>query len=141
MKTIFGFILFSIFLCLSLLHFYWAIGGKWGFYEALPEKENGEKLFLPGVFSCVVVGMGLLSFGILTLSYLGFLQIIPIPHFVAKSAIRAIAIVFFARAIGDFRYVGFFKSINKTTFAKNDTKFYSPLCLFLCVMCVILLVI
>jgi len=37
------------------------------------------------------------------------------------------AVVFAARAVGDFKYVGFFKSIKGTTFALWDTRVYSPL--------------
>jgi hypothetical protein len=41
------------------------------------------------------------------------------------------AAVFFARTVGDFKYVGLFKKIKGTHFSKYDTWFYSPLCLFL----------
>jgi hypothetical protein len=39
-----------------------------------------------------------------------------------------IAAVFALRAIGDFRYVGFFKRIRDSRFARLDTLAYSPLC-------------
>ena len=35
------------------------------------------------------------------------------------------------RALGDFRYVGFFKRVRTGRFAELDTKFYTPLCLAL----------
>jgi Protein of unknown function (DUF3995) len=35
--------------------------------------------------------------------------------------------VFAGRAIGDFKYFGFFKSIKGTTYAIWDTRVYSPL--------------
>ena len=35
------------------------------------------------------------------------------------------------RAIGDFRYVGFFKRVRGSRFARMDTTLYSPLCLAL----------
>lgn len=40
-----------------------------------------------------------------------------------------IALLFFIRAIGDFKYVGFFKSVKQTTFGTMDTTYYAPLCL------------
>jgi hypothetical protein len=41
----------------------------------------------------------------------------------------ALALLFLARAIGDFRLVGFFKRLRGTRFASLDTRYYSPLCL------------
>jgi hypothetical protein len=37
--------------------------------------------------------------------------------------------VFILRAIGEFNYVGFFKKIKHTEFAKADSKIFSPLSL------------
>jgi hypothetical protein len=42
-----------------------------------------------------------------------------------------LALMLFLRAIGDFKLVGFFKQPSASAFAKNDSRFYSPLCLFL----------
>jgi hypothetical protein len=36
-----------------------------------------------------------------------------------------------ARAVGDFRYVGFFKRVRDSRFATLDTRVYSPLCFVL----------
>ena len=41
----------------------------------------------------------------------------------------AMAAVFAIRAIGEFRYCGFFKKITNSEFAYWDTRIYSPLCL------------
>jgi len=49
-------------------------------------------------------------------------------------AVWLIAAVFALRAIGDFRYVGFFKRIRDTRFARLDTLAYSPLCAVLGVL-------
>jgi Protein of unknown function (DUF3995) len=40
-----------------------------------------------------------------------------------------LALVFALRAIGDFRYVGFFKSLGDEPFRSWDTWLFSPLCL------------
>ena len=50
-------------------------------------------------------------------------------------ASRLLAIGFALRALGDFRYLGFFKSIRGTPFAYYDTWFYSPLFVCLAVIC------
>ena len=36
-----------------------------------------------------------------------------------------------ARAIGEFRLVGFFKTVKGSLFARMDTLFFSPLCVLL----------
>ncbi|EGD05771.1 hypothetical protein B1M_04736, partial [Burkholderia sp. TJI49] len=43
-------------------------------------------------------------------------------------AIAVLALIFAVRAVGDFRYVGFFKRIRGSRFARMDTLCYSPLC-------------
>jgi len=40
-------------------------------------------------------------------------------------------LVLLARAVGDFKYVGFFKTVRASRFAVLDTWFYSPLCALL----------
>jgi hypothetical protein len=40
-----------------------------------------------------------------------------------------LALVFALRALGDFRFVGFFKSMGDEPFRSWDTWLYSPLCL------------
>jgi uncharacterized protein DUF3995 len=54
-----------------------------------------------------------------------------LPRAVSRSGTAAVAIVFMVRAIGDRRYVGFFKRVRGTRFARLDTRIYSPLCLAL----------
>ena len=55
-------------------------------------------------------------------------------NIVVQIAAWLIAAVFALRAIGDIRYVGFFKSIRDTRFARLDTLAYSPLCAVLAVL-------
>ena len=55
----------------------------------------------------------------------------PFPSAIIRTATAGLALLFFARAIGDFRYVGVFKSVTGTLFARRDTFLYSPLCLVL----------
>ena len=49
-----------------------------------------------------------------------------------------IAIIFILRAIGDFKYLGFFKKINHSDFAKSDTKLFSPLCLTIGILAILI---
>ncbi|MGK9517941.1 DUF3995 domain-containing protein, partial [Salmonella enterica subsp. enterica] len=55
----------------------------------------------------------------------------PVGHQALQWGISAIALIMFARAIGDSELVGFFKKVGGSRFARLDTFFYSPLCLML----------
>ena len=120
-------VLSIIFLLLSLIHLNWAMGNKWGFKEAIPTKENGDRVFNPKNFDSIIVGLILL---ILACFYL--LQVNAIGYKPPKWShffLWIIPSLFLLRAIGDFKYVGFFKNIKTTLFAKWDSKLFSPLCL------------
>ncbi len=108
-----------IFIVLGLLHFYWAFGGTFALNNALPTTREGVKLFDPGKFLTIVVGVILLIFAYMVLKM--------------DSYIYILAILFAIRTIGDFNYVGFFKKIRSTPFAIYDTKYFSLLCFYLAV--------
>ena len=113
------------------------IGGTFGFAESLPTKENGERVLNPKRIDSAIVGIGLAAFGIF---YLIKPELIAytLPEWVLKYASWIIPIIFIIRAIGDFKYVGFFKSIKSTDFGKLDTKLFSPLCLLLATLGIII---
>lgn len=125
---ILGILLFIIFLSLSALHISWAFGKKWGFENSLPKNEAGDRILNPKKVDCAIVGIGLLLFGIF---YLTKVDLIPfaLPEQVVRIASWVIPFIFLFRAMGDFKYVGFFKKVTSTDFAKKDSAFYSPLCL------------
>ena len=122
------FILFIIFLALSLLHLSWAAGSSWGFEDAIPKNEEGKWMLKPKKKDSFIVGLGLLMFGLFYLIRADIIEF-RLPSFVVSAASFIIPIIFLMRAMGDFRYVGFTKKLKTTTFAKKDTRFYSPLCL------------
>ena len=121
-------ILTIILLVIALLHFYWMLGGKWGFEQSLPIKTNGEFLFIPGKLASGLVGVALTG-----MVYFVFLKIQNQESdiWLYQYGVYLLGTIFFLRAIGDFKYVGFFKKIKDTSFAKNDTYYYSPLCLLI----------
>ena len=137
MTILIGIILSLIFIAISLLHFYWAIGGRWNFLSVVPTKETGERIMNPGTFSSIVVSIGLFLFAILILIKTNLISI-NIPMWLFNYGCWILALIFIARAIGDFKYVGFFKKIKDTDFGKADTKYFSPLCLFIGVLCIVL---
>ncbi len=120
-----------IFFALSGLHLFWASGGRWSKMEALPSKKNStEKLFMPSLFSTLVVAAGLFLFAPIAIGATGFFYSIIEPQYFLWANF-VIGVIFLARAVGDFRYLGFFKLVKDTTFARNDTKYYAPLCALL----------
>ncbi|WP_194766205.1 DUF3995 domain-containing protein [Tamlana sp. I1] len=116
-----------VFIGLGLIHFNWFFGGKFGFAEALPTKETGERVLNPKKIDSAIVAIGLTLFGMFYILKSG---LVPwqLPQGIIKYASWIIPLIFILRALGEFKYVGFFKTVKNTTFAKYDTKFYSPLC-------------
>jgi hypothetical protein len=119
-----------VFFLLGALHFYWAVGGKWATDEVVPTKPTGEKLFNTSALSCVIVGSGLWLFAFVHVVNARLIFVnttLPVIHYVTL----AMGIVFLVRFVGDFKWVGIFKKVKDTSFGKNDTLYYAPLCLFL----------
>lgn len=119
-------ILTIVLVFLALVHFYWLFG-KVGMNQALPTNEQGEKLLNPGKFLTLVVGIILLSFAWVS-------HMLDLPHELWIELVGwGLAILFFLRAVGDFKMVGLFKKIKHTEFAKYDTWLYVPLCFLISV--------
>jgi hypothetical protein len=119
-----------IFTALGLIHFNWVIGGKFGLEKSLPTNENGEKILNSKKIYIAIIGIGLTLLGLFYLIKSGFLEF-NIPDWTIKYIGWIIPIIFLLRAIGDFKYAGFFKRIKDTEFGKWDSKLFSPLCLFI----------
>jgi hypothetical protein len=131
-------ILLSIILIgLGVIHFYWVLGGKFGIEASLPTKESGERVLNPKKIDTAIVGIGLTAFGIFYVLKSELFEY-NLPVWIMKYGSWIIPIIFIFRAIGEFKYVGFFKSIKKTDFGKLDTKLFSPLCLIIGVLGIII---
>lgn len=119
-----------VFVLLGGIHFYWARGGAWGFGFTLPTKVNGERVVNPKGIDSVIVGGALTVFG---LFYIFRSELVPVqlPLWTLDYMGWIIPIIFILRAIGDFRYLGIFKKIKQTNFAKADSLYFSPLCLII----------
>ncbi len=114
-----------IFLGISGFHFYWAFGGKFGVNAVIPEIK-GKAAFKPPILATIFVAFAMLGGAWLSWK--------PHTNSYAKILIYgnlAIGIIFLIRAIGDFNYIGFTKKIKDSVFAKNDNRYYSPLCLII----------
>lgn len=117
-----------IFLMLAILHFYWAAGGRWGVTATIPTHPNGSAIFSPSIFATLVVGAGLSALAVV---HLINAKLFLLEFTLNRFATIGIGIIFFIRAIGDFKWVGLFKTVRETPFGRNDKKYYVPLCLFL----------
>jgi hypothetical protein len=136
MILIIGIVLFVLFVFLASLHFYWSLGGKWGSDSAIPTKEN-QRVINPGFADCFAVGLGLLATGVFILIKVKLVDL-PLWNWLASYGLWIISAVFMARAIGEFKYVGFFKKEKNTKFARSDTKYFSPLCLIISILMIII---
>ena len=126
----FSILLSIVFLFFSMIHFYWLFGGKWSLEKVIPVKTGGIELNVIPKFATLIVA---LIFGLFSIIYLmkSELIIVLALNWLSSIFLYIIPTLFFIRAIGDFKYVGIFKKITKTTFAKWDNKLFVPLCFFI----------
>lgn len=114
------------------IHVYWAFLGFLGIplgsiNAVIPEKKEGNLSFQPSVLATLVVAIGLFTMAFFSWAILS--DAVVFSEQWVKRINAGIAFLFLVRAIGDFKYVGFFKKVKETRFALNDTRYYSPLCL------------
>lgn len=137
MGVIFATIVIIILVCISVIHFYWSMGGVWGLDQSLPQSANGQRLFTPKNMHSAVVAIGMLIAVIFVLIKVKLISI-PLPNLILNYGLWLFAAVFMVRAVGDFKYVGFFKRVKQTNFGQLDTKYYSPLCLLVGILMVLI---
>ena len=132
MIRILGILLAVIFAILSFFHLYWAAGGRFGGGAAIPT-TGGERLFTPSPFGTILVAAALFAAMLVVLGRLKIWGAF-VPGWIFYSGTWVISLLFLLRTIGDFRYVGFFKSVTDTNFARWDTILFSPLCLVIAIV-------
>ena len=113
------------------VHVYWAAGGRLGFDAAVPSRA-GKRVFAPGRAATFAVGLCLFALAALVLWRDGLVTL-PLPWMLARYGVPLMALVFLARAVGDFRLVGWSKRMRGSRFARLDDVLYAPLCLVLSV--------
>ena len=134
---IIGLLLSLVFTALAVIHIYWGLGGKSGIDASIPTNERNEKLMSPKMPECFLVAFGLLFFA-LVISVKSTLIYIRLPGWLMDYGTWIIAAIFLLRALGDFRYVGFFKKVRSSRFGKSDSRYYSPLCLMISILSMVL---
>jgi hypothetical protein len=111
---------------LSALHVYWAVGGVTG-GSAIPSRPDGTPLFRPGRRASLAVAVALAGAGFLVVARAGVVSPV-LPLVWIRVGTWAVAAAFAARAIGEFRYVGMFRRVRDTEFARWDRRLFTPLC-------------
>ena len=132
MVRILGILLAVIFAILSFVHLYWAAGGRFGSGAAIPT-AGGARLLNPSPVGTILVAAALFAAMLVVLGRLKIWGAF-VPRWIFNLGTWVISLLFVLRTIGDFRYVGFFKSVTDTSFARWDTLLFSPLCLFIAVV-------
>jgi hypothetical protein len=120
-----------VFALLAAWHFYMALVPSAGSRGAVPSVD-GKPLFVPTRSATVAVGVVLLLFAALVLATAGIIPL-GVPQIALSWLSYLLALGLLGRAVGEFRYVGLFKRVHGTKFARLDTLLYSPLCLLLAV--------
>ncbi|HZS05293.1 MAG TPA: DUF3995 domain-containing protein [Blastocatellia bacterium] len=130
-----GILAAAIFAALSVLHIYWALGGRWGSGAAIPAIDD-KRAFNPSPGATLAVAAALLVAMLTIIGRLG-LWGTSLPKWIFSLGTWGITLVFLLRAVGDFRLVGFFKRVRGTDFACWDTRLFSPLCLLISILALI----
>lgn len=128
-----------IFILLSLLHVYWASGGELWYDAVLPTSSNGLHRLTPDTKSGWLIAAGLLFLAFITIGNQGFFnRYVSIKYF--RYGALLIALIFLLRVIGDFKFIGIFKRVKGTKFAVDDTQVFSPLCLFIALLSLLIFI-
>ena len=122
----------GILTALGAVHLYWAVGGKVGKGSAIPTRD-GVPVLRPGTTGTLFVAGVLFAMAALLAVRTSW---IPLNGFSDASRVATwfVSGVFGLRAVGDFRYIGFLKSVRDSRFARLDTLIYSPLCVLLALL-------
>jgi len=113
---------------LAFVHFYWAAGGLWGLDNSIPKNTKGVKIFSPNAVHSLAVALTLIVFAVFTADNASLISLQTAP-WISTFMKWAIGTLFILRSVGDFKYVGFFKKVKGSQFSNLDSKMFSPLCL------------
>ena len=130
-------VLSCLFVVLATFHFYWFLGGKWGLKKVIPTVDKQSELPTIPRLATGLVALLLTLFGFVYLlesEYLSF----SVSSEILQWSSWFITSLFIVRAIGEFKFIGLFKKINDTEFAKADTWIFTPLCLIIALLGVLI---
>lgn len=125
MSTVIAAVVCLVLVALALWHVYMAFLPTGRESAAVPSVD-GKPLFIPSRRATLGVGAALLFFAVLVAATAGLVGI-GLSPVVLSWASYALALGLLARAVGEFRCVGFFKRVRGSRFARLDSLVYSPL--------------
>ena len=115
-------------------HAYWALGGQLGYSVSLPQHPDAKPVMAHRLAwwrpAAGAVALGLTGLAGLLLANAGHLHL-SLPRGWVRAVLLAAGATCVARALLPNRYVGFFKTLRSTRWARYDTYLYSPLFLLL----------
>lgn len=130
MTTIAATLAIAIIVFAAGFHLHWAFGGKYGFSVSLPQEPDGRPIYdnlLPlWRIGALFVALALIAIGMLTLDCAGILRI-RLDARLITGALAVAGTAFIARSLAWHRYVGVFKTLRTTRWARYDTWAYCPL--------------
>ncbi|HET9378465.1 MAG TPA: DUF3995 domain-containing protein [Chthoniobacterales bacterium] len=122
-------LLIGTFLAIAIaFHFYWGIGGQYGRNVAVPQREDETPLFEPTATATLAVAAVLCIVLVALIVYVMRINVLR-PRGLLRSGMALLAVIFLARGLSWHAYIGLFKAVRTTAFARNDTRFYSPGCI------------
>ncbi|MGY3450752.1 DUF3995 domain-containing protein [Bradyrhizobium sp. USDA 4353] len=122
-------LLMGAFLAVAVaFHVYWGIGGQYGRNVAVPQREDETPLFEPTATATLAVAAVLSVVLVALVVYVMRVNVL-LPRGLLRSAMALFAVIFLGRGLSWHPYVGLFKAVRTTSFARNDTRFYSPGCI------------
>lgn len=130
MKTL-ALVVSSVLFSIAALHAFWAIRGV-GTGAGVPSRADGTPAMRPGRLAALAVAVALLAAGLLLLGRANVIAT-GLPSIVLRVGAWGVALTFAARTIGEFHYVGLFRTVRGTAFAKWDALLFTPLCFLLAV--------
>lgn len=99
-------VLLVTFLALATLHAYWAFGGNFGHGSAVPTVQ-GQPTFTPSFWGTMAVAM---AFFLVDVALLTLASSVLWIRLLSLAAMTFTSLTFALRSIGDFKWVGFFKT-------------------------------
>ncbi len=123
-----GYIAASLFMMISLLHTYWALGGKRWLEKAIPT-EGGQPLFDPPAFVTLLVALAFAAAMLLVLGKMGIWGA-GWPQWIFVSGTWALCVIFLLRAL-----MGFWQSDGVDEHAYLELRIFTPFSLFVALIC------
>ncbi len=118
----------------AAFHAHWAFGGQLGFSVSLPQQPDGTPVMAHRLTwwrpAAGGVALCLICVAVLLLAWAGHLEL-PLPRRLIRLGLIFVGATFICRGLIPNVYVGFFKALRTTRWAKYDTQLYSPLFLLL----------